>query len=227
MSDVHLSIIIPVLNEASIIEPALQALQDFRTRPIEIIVVDGGSDDSSCSIAPGLADRCLRTGRGRAHQMNKGAIIASGKYLLFLHIDTRLEMSAVQLDELFIKETAPWGFFCIRLSGKHPLLRIIEYAMNVRSRLTSIATGDQCLYVRSDLFLEVGGFPEIELMEDIALCKILRKKSRPGVLAQNVVTSSRRWEQRGIIRTVCLMWCLRLAYFLGVRPDRLVKSYYG
>lgn len=227
MSDCPLSIIIPLLNEAALVQPALQALQGLRSAGVELIVVDGGSDDQSMALAAGLADKILQVDRGRARQMNAGAAQARGNTLLFLHIDTRLNLSVDQIAPLFQQNPASWGFFPVQLSGRHKLLRVIERAMNLRSKLTAIATGDQCLYIQRSLFAQLEGFPDIALMEDIALCKRLRKHCRPGVMPVSVVTSSRKWERQGIVKTVCLMWRLRLAYFLGAKPGQLAKSYYG
>jgi rSAM/selenodomain-associated transferase 2 len=226
MTDCPLSIIVPVLNEVTIVRSALQALQGFRDAGVELIVVDGGSQDQTLAEAAGLADKYLQVAKGRARQMNAGAAQAKGRYLLFLHVDTRLQVAASQLCALFQANTHDWGFFPVRLSGQQKMLRVIERAMTLRSRLSSIATGDQCLYVRRELFMACGGYPEIALMEDIAICKRLRLQCRPGILPVRVVTSSRKWEQRGIIKTVLLMWRVRLAYFLGVDPGRLAKVYY-
>ena len=226
MNDCPLSIIVPVLNEATIVRSALQALQGFRDAGVELIVVDGGSQDQTLAEAAGLADKYLQVAKGRARQMNAGAAQAKGRYLLFLHVDTRLQVTASQLCALFQENTHGWGFSPVCLSGRQKMLRVIERAMTLRSRLSSIATGDQCLYVRRELFMACGGYPEIALMEDIAICKRLRLQSRPGILPVRVVTSSRKWEQRGIIKTVLLMWRVRLAYFLGVDPGRLAKVYY-
>ncbi len=227
MNEPWLSIVIPVLNEAALIEAALQQLQALRAAGIELIVVDGGSDDGSQFLAAPLADQCLQASGGRAGQMNAGAVAARGRYLLFLHIDTALLLTAEQLRCFFSSGTINWGFFPVRLSGSHCLLRVIAWAMSRRSALTAIATGDQCLFVDRHLFDLVGRFPEIPLMEDVALCKQLRKQARPTIFPAYVTTSSRRWERRGIIKTVCLMWRLRLAYFLGAKPEALVKDYYG
>ncbi len=170
MNDCLLSIVVPVLNEAAIIRPALHALQGLREAGVELIIVDGGSQDQTLSQAHGLADKCLQVASGRAHQMNAGAALARGRYLLFLHADTQLNASASQLCALFQHNNSSWGFFPVRLSGDQELLRIIEKFMNLRSRISSVATGDQCLYVQGDVFRACGGFPEIALMEDIALC---------------------------------------------------------
>jgi rSAM/selenodomain-associated transferase 2 len=224
----HISIIVPVLNEADGIVPALQCLQPLRSRGHEVIVVDGGSHDGTAALAEPLADRILHAPRGRARQMNAGAQAASGEVLLFLHADTRLPEAADRLIQLALQGTGGgWGRFDVVIEGKHPLLLVIAWSMNVRSRLSSICTGDQGLFVDRELFQHSGGYPQIELMEDIALTKRLRRIARPVVLTPAVTTSGRRWEQRGVWRTLLLMWWLRLRYFLGASPARLQRLYDG
>jgi len=227
----YLSIIIPVLNEASQLGCLLQTLQPLRQQGCELVVVDGGSQDQSVAIARKSADQVRVAGRGRAIQMNAGASIANGDVLLFLHADTRLPDSAVeQIKLVYCQRSATgffWGRFDVRLSGSQMVFRVIEKLINLRSRLTSIATGDQAIFISTALFHQAGGYPEIELMEDIALCKQLRQFRPPVCLSQAVQTSSRRWEQQGVIKTVWLMWKLRLLFFIGVSPARLVKMYYS
>jgi len=221
-----ISMIIPILNEASVITQTLSALQPFRARGHEVIVVDGGSEDASQMQSQAFADRVIQAPRGRSRQMNAGASIASGEILLFLHADTFLPAGA---DHLIISKMTQngriWGHFDVRLSGKHPLFRIIEYLMNWRSRLTGIATGDQGIFVKQETFQSIGGFPTIDLMEDIALSRILKRYGHPLCLCQRVIASSRRWEENGIVRTILLMWCLRLAYFFGANPQDLAQLY--
>ena len=222
-----LSIIIPVLNEAPMIVQTLRCLQLFRRRGHEVIVVDGGSDDQSPLMATPFSDKVIQGLRGRSRQMNTGAESSTAEILLFLHVDTFLPHDA---DQLIIKgmndKCRLWGRFDVKLSGKRPLLRIIESLINWRSRLSGIATGDQGIFVKREFFEKIGGFPEIDLMEDIALCKMLKKYGRPLCLWQRVTTASRRWEEKGLFRTVLLMWFLRLAYFFKADPKRLVKLYY-
>jgi rSAM/selenodomain-associated transferase 2 len=213
-----LSVVVPVLNEAAGIRAALEALSPLRSRGHEVIVVDGGSNDRSVELAEGLCDRVLSAPRGRAAQMNAGARVATGDVLLFLHADTRLPPRADQL----ISKASRWGRFDVEIEGRHRLLKVVAWAMNLRSRLTGIATGDQAMFVRRDTF---PGFPEIALMEDIALSRILKKIGRPACLRERAVTSGRRWESRGVLRTIFLMWRLRLLYFLGVSPERLARRY--
>ncbi len=225
MSEPRLSIILPTLNEAHGIVPCLQPLQALRTRGHEIILADGGSRDATVTLVEPWVDKVIHSGRGRAVQMNAGGRAAQGDVLLFLHADTRLPPDA---DALILNalQARGWGRFDVRLSGAQLLLRVVETLMNWRSRLTGIATGDQAIFVRRALFEKVGGFPEIPLMEDIALARALKKCGPPLCLKQRVLTSSRRWEQHGILRTIFLMWRLRLAYALGADPAQLVKRYY-
>ncbi len=213
----RLSVVIPVLNEARGIRAALEALAPLRARGHEVIVVDGGSSDGTPQLAAPLCDRVVSAPRGRALQMNAGAQVATGAVLLFLHADTRLP------PEFAIPECA-WGRFDVKIEGRHPFLPVVAWAMNLRSRLTGIATGDQAIFVRRDAF---PGFPAIALMEDIALCKAMKRRARPTCLRDKVVTSGRRWESRGVLRTILLMWQLRLLYFFGARPDELARRYYG
>lgn len=220
-----LSIIIPTLNEAALIETTLTPLQPLRSRGHEVILVDGGSDDGTAGLARGQVDRLVESERGRARQMNAGAARASGNVLVFLHADTRLPEGADRLIEKTVAAGARWGRFDVRLDGRHPLLPVIGRLMNLRSRLTGIATGDQAIFVERTLFRSVGGFADLPLMEDIALSRALRARHRPACLQTRVVTSGRRWESRGALRTVVLMWWLRLAYFFGADPARLARRY--
>jgi rSAM/selenodomain-associated transferase 2 len=218
----------PVLDEAGTLEPSLEALQALRQRGHEVLVADGGSRDGSAALAGPYADRVLCAARGRALQMNAGAALARGDVLVFLHADTRLPEGADRLIADALAGTRRWGRFDVRLSGRHPLLRVVERLMNVRSCLTGIVTGDQALFVHRPLFERLGGFAPIALMEDIELSRRLRRAAGwPGCVPAPVVTSSRRWEQGGVLGTVLLMWRLRLAYFLGADPARLAARYQG
>jgi len=209
------------LNEARGIRAQLEALAPLRARGHEVIVADGGSTDGTADLAAGLCDRVLNTPRGRALQMNAGARAATGSALLFLHADTRLPPGADQL-VLRSLETGIWGRFDVRIEGRHPLLKVVGCAMSLRSRLTGIATGDQAIFVRREAF---AGFPEIALMEDIAFCKRMKRDGPPACLRAKVLTSGRRWESHGVLRTIVLMWSLRLLYFLGAPPERLIRFY--
>jgi rSAM/selenodomain-associated transferase 2 len=221
-----LSIIMPVLNEGEGIAAALDALAVLRALGTEVMVVDGGSRDATIQRARLRADRVIAAPRGRGLQMNAGADKASGDVLLFLHADTRLPADAdhVVLNGLE-RSGRVWGRFDAEIEGQSPLLVVIAWLMNLRSRLTGIATGDQAMFVRRDAFQAAGGFAAIPLMEDVELCKRLRRVSRPLCLRERVVTSGRRWEKDGVLNTVVLMWRLRLAYFLGADPKALARRY--
>ena len=221
-----LSIIIPVLNEAGRIAVALIALQPLRERGAEILVVDGGSTDGTAEIAARGADHVVHAPRGRACQQNAGAKQALGDTFLFLHSDTQLPLDADGLIADALSDRAVlWGRFDLRFDTDQTMLRVVATMMNARSRLTGIATGDQCLFVRRGAFEAVGGFPALALMEDIALSTLLRRQSAPACLRNKVTTSARRWKKNGIWRTIFLMWWLRLAYALGVSPWRLARWY--
>ncbi len=224
MSKRRISIIVPTLNEAYGITATLTPLQTLRQAGHEVIVVDGSSTDDTVAYAAQLVDHLVTSPRGRARQMNAGATAATGDVLLFLHADTMLPLDA--LAHVTAGHSQLWGRFDVRLTGTHSLLRIVESMMNLRSRLTGIATGDQALFVERALFLAVGGFPDQPLMEDIALSRTLKRHGRPLCLRAKVTTSSRRWEQNGVWSTILLMWRLRLAYFLGADPARLARQYH-
>jgi rSAM/selenodomain-associated transferase 2 len=221
-----ISLIIPVFNETALIVQNLSALQSFRAAGHELILVDGGGDDTAIPLSKPFVDQTIQSPKGRSRQMNNGAKAASGEILLFLHIDTLLPEGADQLIVTGMeRERKKWGRFDVRLSGRNFLLRIIEWLMNMRSRITGIATGDQAIFVQKKVFEIVGGFPDIDLMEDITLSKFLKKCGPPLCLWHQVITSSRRWEEKGILRTILLMWFLRGAYFLGMNPKYLARLY--
>ena len=221
-----ISVVIPALNEEDHIRPCLASVQALRRHGHEVIVVDGGSDDATCDLATGFADQIISHPRGRACQMNHGAQKASGEIFLFLHADTCLPEHADLLIGEKIKDSPVyWGRFKVRLSGTHWLFRITEILMNTRTRITGIVTGDHVLFISKELFEQVGGYPALPLMEDIAISKKINKIVPPICLNQHVVTSSRRWEQHGIIKTVLKMWWFRLAFFFGTDPARLSRQY--
>jgi rSAM/selenodomain-associated transferase 2 len=220
-----LSIIMPVLDEAAGIAASLAALAPYRTRGCELIVVDGGSRDGTLAMASPLADRVLTAPRGRAAQMNAGASVARGDVLLFLHADTKLPANADALvRDGLAQSDRIWGRFDVRFDHDG-IMPLIAAMMNLRSRVTGIATGDQAIFVTRAAFDAIGGFPAQPLMEDIALSSRLRRVSRPAYVRAHVTTSARRWQKQGILRTVFLMWRLRLAYFLGADPARLARQY--
>lgn len=221
----RLSIILPVLDEAPRIRAQLAALQSLRTLGAELVVVDGGSGDGTPACCAGLADRVLIAARGRARQMNAGAAASSGRILIFLHADTMLPPGAFDAIVGAIDGGAQWGRFNVRIDGSHTMLRVVERMMNWRSRLTGIATGDQAIFLRRELFERVGGFEDIPLMEDIRLCALLKRESAPACLKAAVSTSARRWQKHGVWRTVLLMWYLRAAHFFGAKPEYLARQY--
>ncbi len=221
-----LSIIIPCLNEADGIVGTLKALQPLRSRGVEVIVVDGSSSDATAALSAPWADQVLISARGRAAQMNAGAAAAHGEILLFLHADC---VPPAEADGLIVsglnRERKSWGRFDVRIDGKHPLLRAVEYLMNLRSRLTGIATGDQGVFVTISLFEAAGRFPDIALMEDIAFSRRLKGFGAPLNLPHRITISGRRWEKHGMLRTILLMWRLRLAYWMGTDPKELALRY--
>ena len=220
-----ISIVMPVLNEALGIVAVLERLQDFRRQGAEIIVVDGGSDDATAGRARPLADCVIASPRGRGRQMNAGAAQASGDILLFLHADTLLPPSALSLVNDAVRHGAHWGRFDVYIEGNISGLGMVACMMNWRSRLTGIATGDQALFVTREAFLRHGGFPTIALMEDIAFSSQLRQEAPPACLREKVITSGRRWEKHGLLRTILSMWWLRLRFFFGANPNDLARKY--
>ncbi|WP_445398299.1 TIGR04283 family arsenosugar biosynthesis glycosyltransferase [Zobellella sp. An-6] len=217
------SIIMPVLNEAAILPRTLAALPPGGGQA-EVILVDGGSTDESAALARRAGVRVVTSAPGRARQMNAGAAEARGELLLFLHADTRLPPGVLSTVEQALSRRH-WGRFDITISGRHPLLKLVAALVNLRSRLTGIATGDQAIFVRRSSFERIGGFPDQPLMEDIELSKRLKRLGRPACLRHKAHTSGRRWESRGLFRTIWLMWRLRFAYWRGADPALLAKAY--
>lgn len=222
MTAPRLTIIVPMLDEAAGVVGALKALRPLAA---EIIAVDGGSRDASLALAQMHADQAISARRGRASQMNAGAAVAGGEILLFLHADSRLPAGADRQILAVIDNGALWGRFDVRIEGDAFLLPLIGWLMNRRSRLTGIATGDQAIFVRREVFEAIGGFPEQPLMEDIALSARLKRRGRPACLPGPIITSGRRWEKHGVLRTILLMWRLRLRYFFGASPETLARDY--
>ena len=228
----RLTIVIPVLDEAAIIAPALQALAPLRGRGAEVIVVDGGSSDGTAALAHLFADRVIAGPRNRGAALNAGAALGSGEVFVFLHADTTLPDRADQLIAAALACRPSdracrrhWGRFDLRIAGRHPLLALVARMINWRSRLTGIASGDQAIFVTRKAFWSVGGFPDLPLMEDIALSRKLKRLCRPLCIAAPAVTSGRRWDHHGLWHTIVLMWRLRLAYYLGAEPARLALAY--
>ncbi len=224
MQTQFISIIIPVLNEEAAIENLLQQLQALRQQGHEVIVVDGGSSDKTRLMAEPLADKVLTSSPGRAIQMNRGTEYVRHNIFWFLHADSIVPENAPALISVALKKKS-WGRFNVRLSGAHIMFRLIAFMMNLRSCITGIATGDQGIFVQKAAFEKVAGFSPLPLMEDIDISKKLKQVSPPACIREKLVTSSRRWEKNGIIRTILLMWRLRLAFWLGVSAHKLVQQY--
>ena len=220
-----LAIVMPVLNEGATLAARLTALNDLRARGVQIVVADGGSLDDSVAISQAHADCVLTAAAGRASQMNAGAGACKSDLLLFLHADTVLPERADDLVREALAGRNVWGRFDVRFDSERKLMRTVASAMNRRSRLTAICTGDQAMFMRRTAFDAAGGFPPLALMEDIELSRRLKRLSRPACLHAQVVTSARRWEKHGAWRTIALMWWLRAAYFVGVDPVKLQHWY--
>ncbi|MBK7120476.1 MAG: TIGR04283 family arsenosugar biosynthesis glycosyltransferase [Comamonadaceae bacterium] len=223
-----LAIVMPVLNEAAGIEAALRALMPLMARGVRVLVADGGSADDTPARARRFGGvEVIEAARGRAAQMNAGAQAASGaRVLLFLHADTTLPPDADRLiEQALAGGRHVWGRFDVRIAGRPRMLRVVAACMNVRSRWSGIATGDQALFMTRAAFDAIGGFPEQPLMEDIEMSKRLRTLSRPACLRERVITSGRRWESRGVWSTIVLMWRLRWAYWRGASPQALARRY--
>ena len=220
-----LSIVIPALNEAAGIEATLRALQPLRARGVELVLADGGSGDGTAALARTWVDAVADAPRGRALQMNAGAALARAEVLLFLHADTRLPPLADVLALQAVATGACWGRFDVRIEGRPWVLRVVATLMNLRSRASGIATGDQAIFVTREAFDRVGGFPAQPLMEDVEISRRLKRLGRPACLSAKVCTSGRRWEQRGVWRTILLMWQLRWRYWRGESAARLAEAY--
>jgi rSAM/selenodomain-associated transferase 2 len=221
-----LSVVVPVLNEARALPALLESLRPLQRNGVEVVLVDGGSEDGSAAIATGAGFAVIRADRGRARQMNAGAAAVQGDVLLFLHADTRLPDDAVQLIEAALADGRhAWGRFDVEFDVCTWTMAATAFGMNLRSRLTGIATGDQALFMTRAAFHGVGGFPDQPLMEDVEITSHLRQRSRPACIRRPVRVSARRWEARGAWRTIFLMWRLRLDYWLGASPDDLARRY--
>lgn len=219
-----ISVIVPVLNEEATIAATLGALAALA--PYEVILVDGGSVDRTRDIAARSGAQVLSAERGRARQMNRGAARASGEVLLFLHADTRLPDSAFSDIAAALNDPrCLGGRFDVELEGSHRMLKLVAALINYRSRVTKVGTGDQAIFLRREIFLRMGGYPDIPLMEDIALCRALKRMGAVACLRSRVVTSARRWENDGVWRTIVRMWTLKLLYLAGVSPARLKQFY--
>jgi rSAM/selenodomain-associated transferase 2 len=219
-----LSVIIPTLNEVRVIQKTLQ--QVLLTGADEVVVVDGGSQDATREMAKHLGCRIIQSPRGRALQMNAGAKAAQGDVLLFLHADTLPPVVAKEIiQEALSDPQIVGGRFDIRIDRPGWLYRLVASLINLRSRLTRIATGDQAIFVRRNVFERIGGFSEIPIMEDVEFSRRLKRAGGIACLHARVTTSARRWANHGPLKTILLMWKLRFLYYVGVSPDSL-KRYY-
>ena len=218
-------VVVPVLNETAALSHQLDALDALRSMGAQVLLVDGGSTDGTVQLARDAGFDVLASVRGRAQQMNAGARAASSDLLVFLHVDTRLPDGALHLIGHHLNSKRGWGRFDVRIVGHSPWLKVISFCMNWRSRLTGIATGDQTFFMTRDIFEKVGGFPEQPLMEDIEMSKRLKRLSPPVCLSNRAETSGRRWEKRGVWKTIFLMWRLRWAYWRGVPATELAHLY--
>lgn len=232
----NLSIIVPLLNEADNLPELMAHIVHLDPAPQQLILVDGGSVDGSVTVAKEMLKsteiaqsaiewRVIESTVGRARQMNTGAMLATGDVLLFLHADTELPVDAIDNVQQAVAQY-DWGRFDVRLDSREPLLKIVGLMINQRSRLMGIATGDQAIFIKKSVFEQIGGYPDQPLMEDIELCKRLKKIARPACLKSKVTTSARRWQQHGTWQTIFLMWHLRFDYWRGVSPDVLKQRYY-
>lgn len=222
----RIAVIIPTLNEAAIIDGTLRALQPLRAAGHLIVVADGASTDATVALATPLADAVLTVPRGRAAQMNAGAGATAAQVCLFLHADTRLpDDAAAAIIAVLGDGRHAWGRFDLAIAGRSRWLPIVAAMMNLRSRATGIATGDQAIFVTRDAFAAAGGFPDWPLMEDIGLSRALKRLSPPAALRLRVITAGRRWDAQGPVRTIVFMWWLRLLFFLGAKPERLAAWY--
>lgn len=213
------SIIVPVLNEEANIANLLAHLANLKAQ--QIIIVDGGSKDHTVELLRQSDVTVLTSPAGRAKQMNAGAAIATEAMLLFLHADTQLPNAYFSA----IEQAPMWGRFDVRFDTSSPAMRVIAFFMNWRSRITGVATGDQAIFIDADAFRAIGGFPDMPLMEDVALCKRLRHVHAPHCSKLTVTTSARRWQENGIVATIIKMWCYRLAFFVGVSPAKIKQGY--
>jgi rSAM/selenodomain-associated transferase 2 len=221
----NISIIIPTLNEGRTVLPLLEQLQEWRRLGDELLLVDGGSTDSLDKDASTLVDVSIDSSRGRSIQLNAGAKLASKPVLWFLHADSDVSLIEREKFLVHLRCDSFWGFFNIKIADTARIFRVVETLMNLRSRTSFVATGDQGIFVAKDLFFRIGGYKSIALMEDVELCKALRQKSPPKNPKSTVITSARRWRSKGVVKTIFLMWFLRLAWFLGL-PSKFLKNLY-
>lgn len=216
---VDVSIVVPLLNEAAMVPELIKQLDALNAQ--QIIIVDGGSSDDTPELLRKTRYKLIESSPGRAKQMNAGARVATGKMLLFLHADTELPRN--YMSELCRAEV--WGRFDVCFSSSLWGMKMVAFFINLRSRVSGVATGDQAIFIDSDVFAAMGGFPDFPIMEDVAFCKRLRQLHRPYCSPAKVTTSARRWEHNGVLNTILKMWWYRLAFFFGMSPHRLKRGY--
>lgn len=222
------SIIIPTLNECSFFTKQQRVLTTLLKEGHEIIVVDGGSDDGTLGLAEKIGCKCISTKASRGHQQHVGANTSSHHTLIFLHADTQLPSNAINdIRTSLDSSNSNWGRFNVEFTSNRCIFKVIAWFMNKRSCITGIVTGDHTLFVNRQLYFKCGGFSDTGIMEDIDLSKRLKKYSRPICINNNVITSSRKWEHQGVIKTILIMWSLRLQYYFGASEESLIKQYYS
>ena len=216
---IGVSVIVPLLNEEAATQPLLRHLVALHAE--QVVIVDGGSSDNTRRIMLDAGYQVIDSPAGRAGQMNAGAKYATQEILLFLHADTELPQNY----KSELAKANVWGRFDVRFDSASKSMAMIAFFINLRSRISGVATGDQAIFVDRDVFASIGGYPDFPLMEDVALCKRLRQLHRPFSSRARATTSARRWEQNGVINTIVMMWWYRFAYFLGVSPTKLKQGY--
>lgn len=224
----QLSIIIPVLNEASLIQSTLQHIAQSNSKEVEVIVVDGGSQDDTVALAQQSGALVISSAPGRAKQMNAGSEVALGEVLLFLHADTRLPDGFVSLVQTTLARSGiVAGAFQLQIDGKAWSLRLVEWGVKWRSTLFQLPYGDQAIFLKAATFWQIGGFPELPIMEDFVLINRLRSLGKISMASAPVLTSARRWQKLGVIKTTLINQLVLAAYFLGVPLDRIAQWYRG
>lgn len=218
-----ISAIIPVLNEAKILDQSLSRLIP-QLKDHELIIVDGGSTDDTSSIAKEYG-QVIFSERGRARQLNAGGAAARGDILLFLHADVWLDSGAIEAVEKAISAGYVGGAFKQRIDGDHPLYRLIERTANLRAKRARIFYGDGGIFIRRAHFNQIGGFPDIPIMEEVGLSRKLRRCGEVTLVEPGIHISARRWQKNGILRTTLTNWLITLLYLLRVPPNHLSKLY--
>lgn len=218
-----ISVVIPILNEARILEKTLDQLQS-ELGDHELIIVDGGSTDSSVRIAEKYG-KVVLSACGRAKQLNTGAAAATGDILIFLHADIWLEPGAFAAVATALASGYVGGGFRQKIDGKRVLYRLIEIAGNIRGRYLNVFYGDSGIFLARTDFEKIGGFPDVPILEEMEFSKRLRQLGKPTLLTPCIHISARRWEASGIVRTTLNNWLITALYFLGASPEKLARLY--